>query len=197
MAAETPKILREEEVLDNDFFAVVKRTVTDPDGKAREQLVWDRRGKGFSAVVVRTGSGEFLLVQEPKYGHTTPEGTLQNFLTIPTGGIKKGEAAEVAARRELLEEAGYIAEELVLLRGAVVEFPDKIDGGDHNIFLADNATKVQEPEGKVILVTRKQLEELVDGKTIDEQITSLKLDIAMSMLGIVLALRYLDKNEQE
>jgi ADP-ribose pyrophosphatase len=61
---------------------------------------------GFAAVVAVTAGGDVVLVRQWRQ----PLG--QFTLELPSGGVDAGEGAEAAARRELLEEAGYRAEGL-------------------------------------------------------------------------------------
>ena len=61
---------------------------------------------GFAAVVPLTGGGDVVLVRQWRQ----PLGALT--LELPSGGVDAGEEPELAARRELLEEAGYRAEGL-------------------------------------------------------------------------------------
>lgn len=60
-------------------------------------------------VVALTKSDEVVLIEQ--FRHGTEEITLE----IPGGMIDAGENAETAARRELLEETGYAADEFVYL----------------------------------------------------------------------------------
>ena len=61
---------------------------------------------GFAAVVAVTGGGDVVLVRQWRQ----PLGRFT--LELPSGGVEVGEDAGEAARRELLEEAGYRAEGL-------------------------------------------------------------------------------------
>jgi ADP-ribose pyrophosphatase len=63
-------------------------------------------------VVALTDSGEAVLVRQFRFGVEA------NSLEIPGGMVDKGEEPALAAARELLEETGYRARELVFL-GAV------------------------------------------------------------------------------
>ena len=180
-------IRREEDALDNKFFPVVQRTIETPDGKMREQLIWDRRGKEFSVLLARTADDIYILVKEPKYGQ------MRDMLTVPAGRIKDGESPEDAARRELLEETGYEVKEVILLKDGVVDFPDKTDGGAHYLFIGTDAQKSSNPPEQfreVVELTRSQME-----RVLDDQIDGLELDIAMSLTTVALALRHIDKTE--
>ena len=61
---------------------------------------------GFAAVVPVTGGEDVVLVRQWRQ----PLGVFT--LELPSGGVDSNEKPEVAARRELLEEAGYRAQEL-------------------------------------------------------------------------------------
>jgi ADP-ribose pyrophosphatase len=60
-------------------------------------------------VVPMTSSGEIVMIEQ--YRHGTGELTLE----IPGGAIEEGESPAHAALRELLEETGYFADEVILL----------------------------------------------------------------------------------
>ncbi|MDQ4003700.1 MAG: NUDIX hydrolase [Actinomycetota bacterium] len=78
-----------------------------PDGAEIEYGILE--STGFSAVVPVTEEGGVVLVRQwrqPVGGFT---------LELPGGGVDKGQSPREAARRELLEETGYRAEDLVHL----------------------------------------------------------------------------------
>ena len=75
-----------------------------PSGQAIEYGVLE--SGGFAAVVAVTGGGDVVLVRQWRQ----PLGVFT--LELPSGGVEVGEDAVEAARRELLEEAGYRAEGL-------------------------------------------------------------------------------------
>ena len=75
-----------------------------PGGQAIEYGVLE--SGGFAAVVAVTGENEVVLVRQWRQ----PLGAFT--LELPSGGVEVGEEAGEAARRELLEEAGYRAEGL-------------------------------------------------------------------------------------
>jgi ADP-ribose pyrophosphatase len=75
-----------------------------PGGQSIEYGVLE--SGGFAAVVAVTRGGDVVLVRQWRQ----PLGAFT--LELPSGGVEVGEDAGEAARRELLEEAGYRAEGL-------------------------------------------------------------------------------------
>lgn len=79
--------------------------------------------------------GRILLVKD-----TQPvQGTV---ITAPAGGVEEGEAPEQAARRELLEETGYVAEELTPLFSVS---PSKKVAWTIHLFVGKGVKKISEP----------------------------------------------------
>jgi ADP-ribose pyrophosphatase len=74
-----------------------------PDGKTsvREYI----RHPGAVVVLALTAGGEILLERQHRY----PLG--RDFIELPAGKIDPGESTLACARRELLEETGYVAQE--------------------------------------------------------------------------------------
>ena len=63
----------------------------------------------FVCIVAVTGKNELLLVRQ--FRHAVAELTLE----LPAGHVEKDETPEQAARKELLEETGHVAEKFELL----------------------------------------------------------------------------------
>ena len=63
----------------------------------------------FVCIIALTELGELLLVRQ--FRHAVMETTLE----LPAGHVEKDETPEQSARKELLEETGYIAEKFELL----------------------------------------------------------------------------------
>ena len=146
-------IVSERAVFEHPFFTVIERVVMTPEGVTREpQLLWDRRGKNFVIVVATDEEGRYVLVAERKFGQ------MRQFISTPTGGIKRGETPLEAGKRELLAETGYESdswsEPSVF---PLIDFADKTDGGEHVILYATGARKVAEPRdpGQKLVLTDK------------------------------------------
>lgn len=92
-----------QELLQGGFLHVVRDTVKLPDGgtATREFILHP----GAVAVVALLDDGRLIL--ERQYRHATGAVMIE----IPAGKIDPGEATLACARRELLEETGYVARE--------------------------------------------------------------------------------------
>ena len=155
---ETPvgNVVWERHILDNKYFPVLERRIEALDGAERpSQLVWDRRGRQSAIAVTLDRNSNLVLVQEPKYG------VLRLMTSAPTGGIKAGEHPLDAAKRELLEETGYASSDWrpVPVK-PLVDFADKIDGGEHIIWCAQSAHQIKpprDPQQRLVLASRERL----------------------------------------
>lgn len=94
-------------LLDVGFIAVTSRSILGPDGGSFERVVVEHPG---AVAIVPMISDDIALIRQYR---AAANGKL---LEIPAGILDLGdEAAENAARRELAEETGYIAKDLVRL----------------------------------------------------------------------------------
>lgn len=97
----------EETLLETRKFRVVRRALTQPDGRHRTlELI---RHPGAAVILPILDDGRILLIrnQRPAVGAT--------LLELPAGTLDAGEAPVDCARRELQEETGYTAETLTPL----------------------------------------------------------------------------------
>ncbi len=148
------------------FLEMTRERVALPNGiEVDLELV---RHPGAAAIVPLASDGTVVLVRQ--YRHAT-DGWL---LEVPAGKLDAGESAEACARRELAEEAGFAAGELVSL-GPFWASPGFTDEVIH-LFLARNltpATQNLEEDELLFLerlpfteaVTRAARGEIADGKS--------------------------------
>lgn len=136
---EVGTILEENIAFENSKFKVIERIIKPRGGNVRSQFIWDRRGKVYVVILAVTENGEIIFVDEPKYGIS------RRILALPAGNIEDGESVWTAAKRELLEETGYVAERWKILKGPIINFPDKIDGGEHFFLVGEGAKYFSRP----------------------------------------------------
>ncbi|MCP5097992.1 MAG: NUDIX hydrolase [Chloroflexi bacterium] len=89
-------------------------------------------------VIPITPEGNVVFIHQFRHGTETVE------MEIPGGLVDPGEPPEETARRELLEETGYAADEIIHI-GTVKPNPAFLDNTCYS-YLALGARKVQEPE---------------------------------------------------
>ncbi len=94
------------EIYDGKIVHLTKDTVRLPNGgESIREVVWKC---GAVCVVPVTDKGEVILVEQFRYPYDTV------LLEIPAGKLEPGETDTLAAaRRELLEETGYTAGEMI------------------------------------------------------------------------------------
>lgn len=94
-----------EEIFKGRVVHLFRDTVRLPNGKLTTREVM--RHPGAVAVVPITDEGEVLMVRQYRYPFETV------LLEVPAGKLDPGEDCETCARRELSEETGADAEELI------------------------------------------------------------------------------------
>jgi ADP-ribose pyrophosphatase len=97
-------------------------------------------------------------------------------LELPTGAFNDGELPENAARRELLEETGYIAEELIYLGECYIK-PGTNTGKAHMFLAKCSEVQKPQPDTAEMILTQEY--------TIDEFEKLIEDSIFEHMLGIV------------
>ena len=100
--------VRSEQVADCRVFRVRRDISTDPRGRAEHDF-YVIEAPDWINVVPLTDRGEVVLIEQ--YRHGTGELSLE----IPGGMVDEGESPPEAAARELTEETGYAAREVVPL----------------------------------------------------------------------------------
>jgi ADP-ribose pyrophosphatase len=89
-------------------------------------------------VVALTPDGQVVVARNYKHGPR------RVCLNLPAGYVEPGEEPLATARRELLEETGYVAEEWISLGGFASD--GNRGCGTGHLFLARGAQKVAEPD---------------------------------------------------
>ena len=138
------------------WLSVESHVVELPDGSVIEDWPW-LVGREFVNVAAVTGDGTFLVFRQVKYA-------IDGTSLAPVGGyLEDGEDPGTAARRELLEETGYEAEEWTSLGRYVVD--GNRGAGVGHLYLACGARKVAEPdaddleEQELLILGRREVEE--------------------------------------
>jgi ADP-ribose diphosphatase len=125
-----------EQVADCRVFKVRRDVSADPRG-GRSHDFYVIEAPDWINVIPLTVGGEVVLIEQ--YRHGTEEVSLE----IPGGMVDAGETPKEAAARELLEETGYEASEVIFL-GRTRPNPAIQDNWIHT-FLARDAERVGEP----------------------------------------------------
>ncbi len=100
------KIKGEKELLKTVVFTVNETNSISPDGEEGHYVVMDAPDW---VIVVPEIDGNFLMVKQWRHGNDSLS------IEFPGGVINKGEAPEIAAKREMEEETGYKAGKLTYL----------------------------------------------------------------------------------
>jgi ADP-ribose pyrophosphatase len=111
----------------NRRIQVIEDLVATPDGD-EFVYIYVKSAHDIVATLAITDDRQVVLVRE--YRHPLHK-VIYN---LPSGSIPTGEAPSQAARRELAEEAGYLARRIIPL-GRMVPFPGAVVGTIH-LFLA-------------------------------------------------------------
>lgn len=143
-----------ETVYEGSFLTLHKDEIELPDGKkaVREYI----RHPGASCIVPLTDEGNVIMVRQYRY----PLGKVM--LEIPAGKLDKGEEPLACAKRELSEETGAVAQEMIYL-GALAVTPAYTDEIIH-MYLAKGITfgKTNPDDDEFVEVEIIPLEKAVD-----------------------------------
>jgi ADP-ribose pyrophosphatase len=124
------KRVRERLVYENPWVQIFDDEILHPDGRPGTYTrVLPTARPGGAHIIPRLPDGRVLLIRANRY----PVGA--DVWELPRGSPHAGETMENAARRELLEEAGLVAERLAFVGHC---YPDTgILGSKHSVFLAE------------------------------------------------------------
>lgn len=151
------KVLASEFALEEPWYKVKRETVELPDGKVIDDFYYSVRPEVVLVFPV-TENGEVVMVEQYKHG------ARQILLEFP-GGIftNAAEPPEHAAARELVEETGCTAKEMISL-GTAWDDPAKQNNRLH-LFLAKGVSSTTEQvldETEFIQIHRFPLEQVPD-----------------------------------
>ncbi len=151
------KILKTSEIFTADpWLSLSVQQVRVPDGRIIDDF-YQLALPDFIVVFAETLTGDVIMIRQYKHG------ARRTSLTLPGGLVEKGEKPLDAAKRELLEETGYRAENWQSLGAYVVN--GNLGCGQGHFFMAAGAKQVQEPKSgdletmEVELLTRKRIAE--------------------------------------
>ena len=99
----SPVIIERKTLLSTPWLEVAARVVRGMPGSTGDQEFYVVRPRDYVSVVATTTEGGLLLVRQ--YRPAVDRVTLE----LPSGLLDPGETPENTARRELLEETGYVA----------------------------------------------------------------------------------------
>lgn len=174
------KILKSKFVFDNQWFTIRQDEVELPNGKIIDDFFVLVRPDIVLTLAV-TSNQEIVFVRQ--YRHATGEILLE----LPAGSFNpKLESAETAARRELIEETGYIPQEMISL-GTLYDNPIK-DTNTIYLFLAKDVR----PSGKQQLDSTEDIEVvLVPVSQVMERIAQGEIKVSGTIAAIFLGLNFL------
>ena len=103
----TEKKLKSEKIFNGKLIELYRDQVQLPNGKTSTREWIDH--PGAACIVPILDDGKICLVKQYRYGPR------KEFYEIPAGKLDKNESPEDCARRELLEETGLLAGEMIFL----------------------------------------------------------------------------------
>jgi 8-oxo-dGTP pyrophosphatase MutT (NUDIX family) len=174
-------------VLNNQWSQVRRDEVELPDGTVIDDFFVNVR-PDIALVVAVTSEDEVVFVRQYRHG------VGQILLELPAGSFNpETETSEVAAVRELGEETGYVAEQLIRL-ATLYDSPVK-DTNSVHLFLATNVVKKEE---KIKLDVTEEIEViLIPFSQVREKIIEGEICVSGSISALFLALEFLSKNNNK
>lgn len=149
------KVLKTQEVfVAEPWIRLAVQQVALPDGRIVDEY-YQIALQEYAVIVAQTADGHIIMERQYKHGLKRVS------LALPGGAIEPGEEPLTAAKRELLEETGYTAENWQSL-GSFVNNANYGCGQAH-IFTADNARLIAEPnsgdleEMEILLMSPEQI----------------------------------------
>ncbi|MEA5510417.1 NUDIX hydrolase [Crocosphaera sp. UHCC 0190] len=176
------KILNSEFVINNQWCIVRQDKVELPNGAIIDDYFVNIRPE-IALVMPITPNNEVVFVRQYRHG------VKEILLELPAGAFEpQKETSITAAKRELEEETGYIAQELILMK-TIYDNPVKDDNKIH-IFLGLNVQKT----GQINLDITEEIEVvLVPIKDVIDKIMSGEICVAGTIATIFMGLEFIKK----
>lgn len=150
------KTIETENLLNTDFVTVNRSKVELPDGAIIEDF-YTVGIQDAAMVAALTAEGDILLKREFRYACG------EDVIECPAGMFEKGEEPLDVAKRELLEETGYVSDDWTYL-GPTYESTSKLTNTMH-LFMAENCVQAGSQhldQFERISVLKVPLEQAVD-----------------------------------
>ncbi len=161
------KVLKDTKVYETPIFTL-HRVHLLPDKKDEEVPFYVLNAPEWINVIALTPDNEVVLVEQYRAG------IHESSLEIPGGMVDEGENPLEAAKRELLEETGYVAGSIKKI-GKTSSNPAILSNYTH-LFLAENCEKIQDQQTdgnediKVHMIPMEEFLNLVKNGTVHHSI---------------------------
>ena len=176
------KVLESEKIIDNKWIVVEKQKCDVGDNKIIEDYYIVKK-KDYVIIVVED-EGSILFLKQYRHGIG------EIILNLPMGLIDEAETPESTAKRELMEETGYHADELIFI-GEFFLAPSYINSKAH-VFYARGAKKKQEIEipdigekdAILLKISKSELKKLLDKNEIKAMSAITALTMTDKKIGL-------------
>jgi ADP-ribose pyrophosphatase len=175
------RIISSKNVYDNYFINLYEDTL-GINGKEKIYVRGIR--KDYSTVVPFISSDEILMIKS--YRHIVDSVEIE----VPSGYIDEGESAKQAAIRELAEETGYVAKDVISIGSYTLDYSMFEQKG--NLFIAYGLSKEQEQS---LGMMEKIETETMKVKEIEELLLEGKISNAASIVALYRAIDYHKKKQ--
>lgn len=128
--------------------------------------IYDYLEKNDSVIIIAKINQTFVLVEQYRYTIRQP------LIEFPQGGTRSGESPEIAAKRELAEETGFVAQSMVLLGKIYLQKGITSQGG--YVYVASGLSKgkqnleAEEQELTVKTISQSKLKKMIKERIITD-----------------------------